>query len=189
MSKQPKENQIILDPCCGGRMFWFDKNNPQVLFCDIRRERNMQFAENRVLDINPDVIVDVEQLPFDDETFWHIVLDPPHIVKGGNNSWLIKKYGRCPENWPEFINKAFSECWRVLKTNGTLIFKWCEQDVTVTEIIKAIGILPLYGHKSGKAQKTHWLCFVKMSNTVTAETDKREEKDDEQKETTCVQGI
>lgn len=26
----------VLDPCCGSRMFWFDKNNPDVEFCDIR---------------------------------------------------------------------------------------------------------------------------------------------------------
>lgn len=25
----------ILDACCGGRMFYFDKNNPNVLFTDI----------------------------------------------------------------------------------------------------------------------------------------------------------
>lgn len=26
----------ILDACCGSKMFWFDKNNPDVEFCDIR---------------------------------------------------------------------------------------------------------------------------------------------------------
>lgn len=28
--------KIILDACCGSRMFWFDKKNPYVLFQDIR---------------------------------------------------------------------------------------------------------------------------------------------------------
>ena len=28
--------KLILDPCCGGRQFWFDKSNPDVLFCDVR---------------------------------------------------------------------------------------------------------------------------------------------------------
>ncbi|MEE6045263.1 class I SAM-dependent methyltransferase, partial [Avibacterium paragallinarum] len=27
----------ILDACCGSRMFWFDKQNPNVLFADNRR--------------------------------------------------------------------------------------------------------------------------------------------------------
>ncbi len=29
-------NKPILDACCGSRMFWFDKNNPNVEFCDNR---------------------------------------------------------------------------------------------------------------------------------------------------------
>ena len=29
-------DKIILDACCGSRMFWFDKNNPAALFVDIR---------------------------------------------------------------------------------------------------------------------------------------------------------
>lgn len=33
-----KTEAKILDACCGGKMFWFDKNNPEVLFTDIRRE-------------------------------------------------------------------------------------------------------------------------------------------------------
>ena len=52
---------------------------------------------------------------------------------------------------------------RVLKPNGTLIFKWNETDVTVSKIIDVIGQMPLFGHKSGKREKTHWLCFMKES--------------------------
>ena len=29
-------NKRILDPCCGSKMFWFDRENPDVLFCDNR---------------------------------------------------------------------------------------------------------------------------------------------------------
>ena len=28
--------QRILDACCGSRMFWFDKQNPDVVFADNR---------------------------------------------------------------------------------------------------------------------------------------------------------
>lgn len=31
----------VLDPCCGSRMFWFDKNNNIVEFCDIRKENHI----------------------------------------------------------------------------------------------------------------------------------------------------
>ena len=34
------EAKIILDACCGSRMFWFDKENPLVLFTDIRDEEH-----------------------------------------------------------------------------------------------------------------------------------------------------
>lgn len=30
--------KLILDPCCGSKMFWFDKDNPDVLFADQREE-------------------------------------------------------------------------------------------------------------------------------------------------------
>lgn len=50
---------------------------------------------------------------------------------------------------------------RVLKPNGTLVFKWCEIDIPTREIIKAIGVEPLYGHRSGKKSHTHWLAFIK----------------------------
>ena len=32
----------ILDACCGGKMFYFDKNDPRVLFQDIRKEETTQ---------------------------------------------------------------------------------------------------------------------------------------------------
>ena len=28
----------ILDPCCGGRMMWFDRQHPEVIFGDRRSE-------------------------------------------------------------------------------------------------------------------------------------------------------
>jgi hypothetical protein len=60
----------ILDACCGSKMFWFDKQNPNVEFCDIR-------------------------------------------------------------------------------------------EVPLKDVLKAIGAKPLFGHRSGKHNKTHWMCFMK----------------------------
>jgi len=160
-----KHNKPILDPCCGGKMFWFDKQNPNVEFCDIRTvpKEIVGIGKNaREFEVSPDTIADFTALPFDDESFWHIVFDPPHIIHGGDNSWIIKKYGRLKKDWQSVIRAGFDECWRVLKPNGTLIFKWNETDITVTQIIKCIGHEPIYGHKSGKLSKTHWLAFVKV---------------------------
>ena len=153
-------NKRVLDPCCGSRMFWFDKNNPDVEFCDIR-EFEDTLCDGRHLSVAPDTIADFTDLPFEDNTFWHIVFDPPHMTSLGENSWMAKKYGVLKGNWKKMIHDGFSECMRVLKPNGTLIFKWNEQDIPVSEILKVIDYKPMYGHKSGKLQKTHWMAFMK----------------------------
>lgn len=79
------------------------------------------------------------------------------------NAWLAKKYGKLPKDWKSLIHDGFHECWRVLKQNGTLIFKWNEHEIPVREVIDAIGEHPLYGHRSGRASKTHWMAFVKLA--------------------------
>ena len=50
----------------------------------------------------------------------------------------------------------------ILIQNGTLVFKWSEIQIPVKDVIEAIGIRPLYGHRSGRASKTHWMAFVKL---------------------------
>lgn len=151
----------ILDVCCGGRMFWFDKHNPYVLYCDNREFSGDLWRGVRPFEVKPDMICDFTNLPFPNESFWHVVFDPPHLTHAGESSWIGKKYGKLPDNWKAYIKAGFDECWRVLKVNGTLVFKWNEESITVGEIIKAIEYEPLYGQKIRKGYKTHWLCFVK----------------------------
>ena len=151
---------MILDPTCGSKMFWFDKDNPDVIFGDIRREEHV-LSDGRKLVIRPDVQMDFTALPFVDRVFQMVVFDPPHLINGGDNSWMVKKYGRLPKDWKMNVWMGFFECWRVLRKNGTLIFKWNETQLPVSDIIKMTGP-PLFGHKSGKNSKTHWLCFIKQ---------------------------
>ena len=79
----------------------------------------------------------------------------------GESSWLAKKYGRLLPSWEDDIRQGFEECMRVLKPNGTLIFKWNEQQIPTARIIEIIGQKPLFGHTSGKGGKTIWMCFLK----------------------------
>ncbi len=44
----------ILDACCGSRMFWFDRENPDVIFAD-NREVETTLCDGRHLLIKPDV--------------------------------------------------------------------------------------------------------------------------------------
>lgn len=159
--------KTILDACCGSRMFWFNPNNPDVIYCDNRRLETQAIWKNdngksvRYCTVKPDVLADFRALPFPDESFWHIVFDPPHLNDIGDSAWMAKKYGKLPKEWKPLIHDGFHECWRVLKANGTLIFKWNETQIPVRDVIKAIGVQPLYGHKSGKKSNTHWMAFVK----------------------------
>jgi SAM-dependent methyltransferase len=59
------------------------------------------------------------------------------------------------------LRGGFSECFRVLKPGGTLIFKWAETEIPLAEVLALTEHQPLYGHRSGKAAKTHWVAFIK----------------------------
>jgi len=147
----------ILDATCGSRMIWFDKENPDVVYMD-NRQLSITLCDGRVLNINPDVIADFRAMPYPDNSFYLVVFDPPHLRYAGNESWLAKKYGILSDDWKNDIRQGFIECMRVLKPNGTLIFKWNEEQIKLSEVIKAIGHKPLFGNRRSK---THWLVFMK----------------------------
>ncbi|HGH5581089.1 TPA: SAM-dependent methyltransferase, partial [Staphylococcus pseudintermedius] len=64
----------ILDACCGSRMFWFDKNNRNTVFMD-NRQLQTNLCDGRKLEVNPDVVADFRNMPFDDESFYMVVFD------------------------------------------------------------------------------------------------------------------
>ncbi len=151
----------ILDACCGGRMFWFDKENPDVLFAD-NRTFTGELCDGRHFEVNPDTVQDFRKMDFPDQSFSLVVFDPPHMLSLGEKSWMAKKYGRLNrETWKDDLKQGFSECFRVLKEDGVLVFKWNEYDVPTKEILALTPVPPLFGHPSGKLQKTHWVVFMK----------------------------
>lgn len=150
----------ILDACCGSKMFWFNKENPNVLYADIREEEHI-LCDGRKLVVKPDIIADFRNLLFEDESFYLVVFDPPHLLNAGKNGWQAKKYGSLGADWRECIKAGFEECYRVLKPNGTLIFKWNEHSLKISEIVKVIGREPLFGHKTMQNNKTVWMTFFK----------------------------
>lgn len=152
--------KTILDPCCGSRMFWFDKKDDRAVFTDKRSEQHT-LCDGRELIIEPDMVMDFTDLQFDDEQFHMVVFDPPHLNKIGDNSWMAKKYGKLDETWPLMIKDGFAECFRVLKPNGTLIFKWNETQILTKDILALTDQKPVVGHISGKRANTHWVCFLK----------------------------
>ena len=141
-------------------MMWYDKSNPSVVFGDIRKESHT-LCDGRALEINPDILMDARQLPFPDETFWHVVQDWPHMKKLGVNSCMAKKYGVLLPTWKTDVKGMFDEGMRVLKTNGTMVIKWNESQISETELLEVLQVKPMYRHRSGKGNKTIWLNFFK----------------------------
>ena len=48
-------NKVILDACCGSRMFWFDKEHSAAVYMDCR-ELETELCDGRKLVIRPDVV-------------------------------------------------------------------------------------------------------------------------------------
>ena len=116
----------ILDATCGSRSIWFNKHHPAAVYMDKRQEFETRIWKSgdglseRTLTVDPDIVADFTDIPFPDETFEHVVFDPPHIQQAGETAWIIKKYGKLNDDWPEMLRDGFMECMRVLRTNGVL---------------------------------------------------------------------
>lgn len=157
----------VLDACCGSRMFWFDKQDDRAIFVDKRAEvwpidiGTPGTVGRSPIIVAPDRIADFTNLPFASESFSLVVFDPPHIERNEAKGLLTKKYGHLKGEWRDELRLGFAECFRVLKPNGTLIFKWAESDHPVSEILKLTPHKPLFGHRSGKKSATHWIAFMK----------------------------
>lgn len=150
----------VLDACCGSRLFWFDKECTFATYMDIREETYE--IHRKKVNVQPDVVADFRDMPFADNTYDLIVFDPPHLKWAGPKSIMKAQYGQLDkDNWPADILQGMSECMRVLKPNGTLIFKWNENQVKLRDVLKAIEpFSPLFGNRKSQ---THWLIFNKQN--------------------------
>ena len=135
---------------------------------DKRRERHelpdiSSAGGKRTLVIEPDMVGDFTALPWPDQTFALVIFDPPHLVRNGKKGWLALKYGKLEGDWRDQLRRGFAECFRVLKNEGTLVFKWNENDVPVREILALTPERPLIGNRCGKNAKSHWIVYLKQN--------------------------
>ena len=161
----------VLDACCGSRMMWFDPKDERALFVDKRQERHTlpdvsSAGGARELVIDPDHVADFTALPFPPESFALVVFDPPHLLRNGKNSRMSAKYGDLKGEWQDMLRKGFAECFRVLRPEGVLVFKWNELDVPVSRILALTPEQPLFGNRCGKRSLTHWIVFMKPNKLV-----------------------
>ncbi|KXT69348.1 putative methyltransferase [Streptococcus gordonii] len=160
------EEVKILDACCGSKMFWFDKDEKHTTFMDIRRE--IFEIHGKKVNVNPDVIGDFRNMPFEDNAFNLVVFDPPHLKWAGQNSIMKAQYGQLDKvTWAEDLKKGFEECMRVLKVGGTLVFKWSDCQINVKKLLEVIPYNPLFGQQRGT---THWLIFIKFEKEKQHDT-------------------
>lgn len=147
---------------------WFDRGHQQVIYGDQRRETltvtdrsHGRVDGTRTLHIRPEIILDFRQLPFPDGSFKLVAFDPPHLVRAGAQSWMAAKYGKLGPDWREDLQTGFSECFRVLESEGVLVFKWNETQVKLRDVLALTPHQPLFGNTSGKKAGTHWMVFMK----------------------------
>lgn len=159
------EDKFILDVCCGGKAFWFNKMHPNVIYQDIRKEEKGFLKTRLNYEVKPDIINDFRDMKnFCDKRFKLIIFDPPHMLTGkAGTGFMCQKYGSLnKKTWKEDLKKGFDECWRVLEDYGILIFKWSSVSIKLGEVLKIFDKQPLFGHPTGKNGNTMWFCFMKI---------------------------
>ena len=154
----------IADVCCASKSFWFDKEDERVLFFDKRNDsypiKSDKGHPARTIIVSPEIVMDFENIPIKNNIFSLVVFDPPH-ARFGLTSVMAKTYGSLFGNWQSMLKNGFSECFRILKSGGILIFKWNEFEIPVKKILELTNQKPLFGHISGKRADTHWITFMK----------------------------
>ena len=152
----------ILDPASSMRSFYFNKVDERVIFGDIRENESHLLTNGQTIHIKPDQVMDFRAIPYPDKSFYCVVFDPPHMLRLSEKSWMRKKYGVLDsDNWKDDISQGFRECFRVLRENGILIFKWNEVSIPLKDILGLTDQKPVLGHPSGKRMGTHWVLFIK----------------------------
>jgi hypothetical protein len=163
MAMETLNEKVILDACCGPRMFWFTKEHPKVLYQDIREEAQGYILSRPSYEVRPDIRADFKNMPYPNKSFKMVVFDPPHLFNGGETGWQVQKYGLLnKKTWKDDIRQGFIECWRVLDDYGTLVFKWNEEQVGIRQVLELFPERPLFGHPTARSGKTKWCVFMKF---------------------------
>jgi SAM-dependent methyltransferase len=159
----------ILDVCCGGKMWHWDKDHPLVMYIDNRRISQGAVGRltghpewNPAWKCEPTMLGDFTNLPFQNHSFRLVLFDPPHVVSKDFSGFNALKYGvLTPECEQEQLRLGFVECWRVLTPGGTLVFKWAGDLKRVQKFFPAIPIVGTRSLRKGSGLGTRWLIFYK----------------------------
>ena len=162
----------ILDATAGPKGIWYQKNHPFVTFMDKRNgtfhnvmSENVKFKTRRRYKIYPDVVSEWKDAPFPDNYFDMIVFDPPHLLVGKDKKPpnMTQKYGMLDkETWRNDLRIGLKKLFSILKPNGIFVLKWCENDISIEEVLKLFPYPPLFGSNiKKKVSTTYWILFIK----------------------------
>lgn len=145
---------MILDATAGYRMMWFNKQRPDTVYMDLKR------------DVHPDIMGDFCHLPFRDDVFDIVVFDPPH-TSAGKGGIFYQRFGALrASKFAPIIYRASRELFRVLKAKGVLLFKWNTHDYSLKRAIGLFPYPPLFGqklsYKTVSGSSTYWATFQKQ---------------------------
>lgn len=160
----------ILDACCGGRMWWWEKQHPLAVYMDVREVPPGTLEIRPNWNVAPDVLGDFRAMPFADASFQMVVFDPPHIVREKpSDSFLRQKYGELhPDTEQDDLRRGFAECWRVLAPGGALVFKWADK---LDRVEPHFPATPIVGTRSPRGGQTRWFIFYKPLEVAVAEAE------------------
>lgn len=169
MSKDFDEAWMI-DLCCGGRHWLFDKDPNDVLFMDIRSVEPGSIELQPNWSVEPDLVGSYTDIPFEDSKFDYVFWDIPHAIK--LSGIMGQKYGELGGSWQQDLELAFREIHRVLKHKGAMIFKFNDLAISFKEIFACfpmdeVGLKPILGNptKKGVNNTVFWF-FVNYKNPI-----------------------
>lgn len=142
MRKENFGHGYVLDPCCGGKSFYFEKEAAENVVDFIDKRRGTFTYGDRKVKVDPDEVGDFTNLNDTSVCLCEynlVVFDPPH-------------------DWEKELSRGFSECFRTLCDGGVLAFKWSDYDIPFQKVIELAPYRPLFGDRRGR---TRWTFFVK----------------------------
>lgn len=98
-------DKLILDACCGSRMFWWNKRHPAVIYND-NRKLEATLCDGRKLVIDPDTLCDFRDLPFPDKYFKMVIFDPHTCYMQGKALGLWQNTDYWKRTGRRSLNKA-----------------------------------------------------------------------------------
>lgn len=162
----------ILDATCGFKGIWFQKNHPYVTFMDKRNGKQYYVTKSgkkKMTEVNPDIVSEWKDAPFEDESFDMIVFDPPHIIQNVSSNMTVDYGCLNPKSWRNELQEGFEKLFRLLKPDGVFILKWDECNKPIDEILKLCPYKPMFGTRTGLNNKNIWIVFIKCRLEKTIE--------------------